>query len=162
MLATRLLLGRGDESGSRPFRLGGTRDGYLLATPANALYASTQTVFNRRNYALRGYPTGLRSLIGRDITLAEAEWRFPIARIERGWMAPPVGLQQVYGLLFYNTGKADNTQAKGNDYHPGAGAEINAALVLGYGFPFNVRVGYAHGYDTGGEDQYYVTLGATF
>ena len=58
--------------------------------------------------------------------------------------------------------KADNTQAKGNDYHPGAGAEINAALVLGYGFPFNVRVGYAHGYDTGGEDQYYVTLGATF
>jgi hypothetical protein len=161
VLATRLVRGKGDR-GSRPFRLGGTTDGYNLTTPANALYASTQTVLNRRNYALRGYPSGLTSLIGRDITLAEMEWRFPIARIERGWMAPPVGLQQVHGLLFYDTGKAENGSGKKNDFHSGAGVELNAELVLGYGLPLNVRMGYAHGYDKGGENQYYLTVGTTF
>jgi hypothetical protein len=40
--------------------------------------------------------------------------------------------------------------------------EFNVELVLGYIIPINLRLGYAHGFDTGGEDQWYINTGFTF
>ena len=161
VLAARLVAGKGTDF-PNPFRLGGHSDGFYVATPAASIGESTQQVFNKREYALRGYPEGLNKLTGRRMSLAELEWRFPIALLEKTLMAPPIGLQRLHGKLFYNVGDAWNDQTESADYLAGWGLEINAELILGYFIPINARLGYAQGLDDLGEDQVYLEVGFTY
>jgi hypothetical protein len=162
VLAVRLAGGWGTDN-PRPFRLGGATDGYFIARPAGTLAVRTEDIFGKREYALRGYKTGLDALRGRRMALGELEWRFPIALIERGWMAPPVGVNQIYGKVFYDTGEAWRDSFQSSDLLHGAGLEVNTEVVIGYAIPLNLRVGYAHGFDDVlGEDQAYLSVGGTF
>jgi hypothetical protein len=161
VLATRLVHGQGTDD-PKPFHLGGTTEGFALPGPDIALAEATDHVFNQRQYALRGYPEGLTSLIGDHMTLANIEWRFPLALIERGVMTPPFGIHQLHGTAFYSMGDAwfDNTESA--DYLRSAGLELDAEIVFGYFIPINVRIGYAHGFDEGGDNEYYLKAGFTF
>lgn len=161
VFATRLLYGRGSGN-SKPFRLGGTTNGFFLETPGSANRSSTESIFDRRQYALRGYPSGLRALQSKNAAVVEAEWRFPLLRLERGFMAPPLGLTQLSGTVFYNAGTAWSESFESDDVRQGAGVELNAELLLGYQLGVNLRLGFAHGADAGGEDQVYLKLGQTF
>jgi outer membrane protein assembly factor BamA len=161
VLATRFVYGRGVKD-PKPFQLGGTSNGFEMAHPAATPVTPTNAVFNRRKYALRGYPTGLPALRGRRMALVEAEWRVPLYRLERGFMSPPVGLHQIYGSVFYNAGEAWRDSLDSDEIRQGAGIEVTTELVFGYGLGFNLRAGYANGFDTNGEDQFYLKLGATF
>ncbi|WP_455206235.1 hypothetical protein [Kaarinaea lacus] len=161
VLVAQLTGGLGTDN-PNPFRLGGSNKDFSLFAPMASLLEPTTHVFNRREYPLRGYPSGLNSLIGRRMLAGNIEWRFPIALVENGIMVPPVGVHQLHGALFYSAGDAWNDKTESADYVTSAGVELNVELVLGYFIPLNLRLGYAHGFDTGGEDQWYVHTGFTF
>lgn len=157
VVSLRVLQGWGTDQPSR-FRLGGEDNGISL----NPFFeTSGEGLFSRREYALRGYAEGLPQLRGRRAQILSAEYRFPIQRVERGIMAPPVGLMQWYGNLFIDSGAAYNT-SRPEKYYTGAGIEFSADLNLFYLVPMTARVGIAHGFDEIGDDRVYLTLGASF
>jgi Tol biopolymer transport system component len=157
VFAFRLLQGWGTESPNL-FRLGGEDTGVSLS-----LTGLTGTaVFAEREYALRGYDEGKPQLRGRRAQIVSAEWRFPIERVERGIMAPPLGLMQWSGAVFVDSGAAYNDDSP-DEYFTGAGVEINADLNVFYMVPIRARLGYAHGFDENiGDDRVYLQVGASF
>ena len=161
VLSARLVGGYGTDD-PRPFHLGGYNNGYYLGSPGGALAVPTTEIFGKRDYALRGYKE-IPELIGRRMALAELEWRFPIAFIERGWMSPPLGIHDIYGKVFYNAGETWQDKFQSSDLLQGAGFEFNTQFVIGYAYGLNLRLGYAHGFDSQlGEDTVYASVGGTF
>ncbi len=157
VLALRFLQGWGTDQPSS-FRLGGENTGVQLTLTGQTGAA----VFAQREYALRGYDEGLPQLRGRRAQLLSAEWRFPIQRVERGFMTPPLGLMQWSGAFFVDSGAAYD-QDSADRYFTGAGLEINADLNLFYMVPVRARLGYAHGFDNNiGDDRLYLSVGASF
>lgn len=151
VLALRMVAGWGTER-PNPFRLGG-------ATSTSSI----EKTFNVRKYNLRGYDENLPELSGRRMYLATSEWRFPLARIERGWMSPPLGLSQLSGSLFYEAGASWNEGGSADRYYPGAGLEVTAELNLFYHLQLKTRLGYAHGFDDElGDDVVYFSLASSF
>jgi len=159
VLALRLAGGWGNAS-PRPFRLGGSLSANAAPLPLDT--ALLNSPFDQREFALRGYDSGLASLTGRRMVLAAAEWRFPLARIERGFMAPPLSIHQVSGSVFAETGDAWDTGRSPGGYSTGAGIEANAEVNLFYSLAFHLRLGYAHGYADNGSNQVYLQLGSSF
>ena len=120
-----------------------------------------ENVFNKRKYPLRGYAEGLRQLQGRRTQLLTVEWRFPIQRVERGIMTPPLGLMQWSGNVFTDVGTA--YQNSPVTYYGSAGFELEADLNLFYGLNLRFRAGYAHGFDSQiGDDRVYLAVGSLF
>lgn len=158
VLALQMLQGWGSGSTS-DFLLGGEDSGIQY----DILLQQTSTaVFGRRDYALRGYAEGLPQLRGQRAQLLSVEWRFPGQRIERGAMAPPVGIMQWSGGAFIETGAAYDTSSP-DKYFSSAGLELTADLNLFYLAPFRARLGLAHGFDsTIGETRAYFSLGSSF
>ena len=77
-------------------------------------------------------------------------------------MAPPLGIHQIYGSLFAETGDAWNSGRTPGDYSTGAGIEVNAEVNLLYALAVHVRLGYAHGFADNGNEQVYLQLGSSF
>jgi Tol biopolymer transport system component len=161
VISARGVFGSGTDS-PEPFRLGGTRETSVSAQPNSAAFAATERIFGQRRYPLHGYPTSRGDLRGTHMLLAELEWLSPIARVERGLMAPPIGLHQVYGKLFLNWGETWNESFKIPSLRRGAGAELSMNMILGYWLPLDVNFGYAKGFDKGGEEQTYIEILASF
>ena len=158
VLALRLAGGLGTQT-SRPFQLGGSFSEEL----PDLLTIPTDVIFNKRQYALRGYPQGLAGLTGRRMLLGAVEWRFPIKLVEYGVTAPvPIGIHQIYGDVFYNAGEAWFETEPHKPVHSGVGLELNTETVLGYWIVLNLRLGFAHGFDQGGTNQVYLTIGSSF
>jgi hypothetical protein len=154
VLKMRLAAGAGSD-GIRPFELGGvaTADEFL-AEPM----LGTSPPFNRREFILRGYPDGLAKLTGTNMRLLSGEWRFPVVRIERGWMAFPLGIDKIHANGFIDTGAAWTEGNSPDKPYTGIGSEVTLELVFGYWIPINLTIGFAHGLDDDlGEDQVYLT-----
>ena len=164
VLGLRLVEGYGS-SGSRPFRLGGADTDYELPY---LLSGALETPFNHRDYALRGYREGRADLTDQRMRLASLEYRFPVWRVERGFMGllgllpPPVALHQLSGTVFVDTGAVWHDGHAPDSYRTGAGAELITDMALGYFARFNLRLGYAHGFDQGGANQVYLRIGSSF
>ena len=159
VLGLRLDMGHGD-SLSRPFQLGGVSNASLIPNVLNPLPASA--TLNQRAYNLRGYGAGEAALTGQSMALVSAEYRFPIRRVERGWMAPPLGLHQVFGQLFVDAGRAGNSIQSAKTY-TGIGAELGADLILFYNLRARLQLGVAKGLDASiGGHQFYIRLGSSF
>jgi len=159
VLALRGVYGWGTED-PRPFRLGGS-DGSEWA-PALLASPLLSSPFDVRDYPLRGYPEGLAALQGRRMQLFSAEYRFPIRRIERGWMTPPAAIHQVFGSVFVDTGATWDEGSHPQEYRTGAGIEAYADVAALYSLRFTLRLGYAHGFNAGGGDQVYLQIGSSF
>lgn len=145
----------------RPFELGGARE--AGGTPYLLDSTLVNSPFGQRDYALRGYPTGLPWLRGRNMHLGTVEYRFPVSRIERGITIPPVGVRQIHGALFVDYGAAWNSEQEvATKYLAGAGIEAHVELMAFYGGNLDLRLGYAKGYHLGGERQSYIGIGASF
>ena len=159
VLALRLVGGWGEEQ-PRPFQLGGSRSA-VLAPPllAGLDYASP---FYQRDHALRGYTFGAPGLVGRRMALSTLEWRFPVSRVERGIMAPPLALHQVFGSVFVDAGAAWDNGNRPETYFTSAGVEAHADTILFYNLGLNLRLGYAHGYNKGGDNRIYLRAGTSF
>lgn len=159
VIGVRGVFGWGEGDPQR-FELGGALStDELLSADAIAL----SSPFNRRDYALRGYPEGLSQLKGRRMELLSAEWHIPFRRIERTTMAPPVGIHQWFATLFTDAGAAWDQGNSPDDYYVGSGIEFKFDVALFYRARVGIIAGYAHGWDEQlGEDQFYFRLGSSF
>lgn len=137
---------------AEPFELGGSHsDDLILLLP----------VLNERNFALRGYTTGLPGLVGHRARLLSAEWRTPIADVDRHLISPPIGMNRVALNLFFDVGAAWE-RGTSADYHRGVGAELMTEPRVGYLFGFSARLGVARGLDEGGSTRIYLRAGRSF
>lgn len=110
--------------------------------------------------ALRGYPEA--AFYGERFYLVNLEYRFPIARVNRGLSTLPVAVQRFYGSVFANAGEAFFGAPSLGGIRAGAGAELFTDLLLGYALPFTVRIGAAYGFQEGGGFSGYANLGVPF
>jgi hypothetical protein len=145
----------------KPFRLGGIQtDNTVLSTIMNG---EVERFFNKRDYSLRGYSEGHVELAGKNMRLLSAEYRFPISRIERGWMIPPIGINQLHGTLFYDAGGVWDYGSGPDHYYTGAGFELDADLDVFYNLRLRTSLGFAKGFDkTLGENKVYLRIGSEF
>ena len=151
VLAIRLVNAWGTEQ-PKPFRLGGVN-----------FLSSDFSLFNKREYNLRGYAEDLAELTGRRMQLLSTEWRFPVSRIERGWMSPPLGISQLSGSVFYEAGDSWDEGSSVDKFYQSAGLEFSAEMNLFYGFGLKVRAGYAHGFNKVlGDNVVYFSIGSSF
>lgn len=142
------LHGSGGMSGGgfpgRTFYSGGFVDLPLLDVLRNQLFQG--------GVVLRGYPPV--AIAGKYLSLANAEYRFPIAVIDRGFSTLPVQLNRLTGTLFTDYGSAYDVPRDAK-FKLGSGGEIGIESTLGYYVSFIFRLGYAHGWMSGGIDKIY-------
>ncbi len=149
-LAMRFVQGWGSDK-SRPFRLGGEDSDTFIINDNN---------FNERSFTLRGYPTGLTQLSGQRMQLTNLEYRFPVVQIEKTLMAPPIGIGKISAAVFIDAGRVYRHSP--NEHYTGAGVELHTQLKLFYALALDFRIGYAKGFDLGGENRAYINLGRVF
>ena len=138
--------------GAQRFELGGSKSDEYILLP----------VLNEREFALRGYTSGGDpGLVGHRARVLTAEWRTPLADIDRHAMTPPLGINRVSLNLFYDLGAAWE-RGGSPDYHRGIGVELLGELQAIYAFGLQVRAGLAKGLDAGGETKFYLRAGRSF
>lgn len=106
--------------------------------------------------ALRGYKPG--SFFGDAFHLFNAEYRFPLLNVDRGYHTLPVFLQRFYGNVFADYGHASFEPIDLARMKLGLGAEILTDISVGYFQPITLRFGVARGTSEGGTTQTYFVL----
>jgi hypothetical protein len=150
VVTLRWLEGYGTE-GIQPFNLGSATDPGF-GTPA------AQLLFDRREFAFPGYPDGLTDLTGRRMRLVSAGLRIPLWRPEAGWRIPPVGAHDFSMRIYYDVGGTWGEGGRPQRYSRSVGSEWVSDLSLFYLADVRLIVGLAHGFDAGGENQFYGML----
>jgi len=97
---------------------------------------------------LRGFPAN--TFAGSRVAVVNADYRFPIARPERGYGTWPLFLHTIHGAVFADAGQAWTGPFHASDIKTSAGAELSANVVAGYVVPFTLSVGAAWGHDGSG------------
>lgn len=116
--------------------------------------------------SLRGFPVAADR--GDGFYKGSVEYRFPIARLDRGWRTAPVFFKTLHGAAFVDMGDAFFTVDQVAIPRVGAGAELRMTVIAGWGVSFNARVGYAvavvggGGYGPLDQGSLYVQLGNSF
>jgi hypothetical protein len=127
----------GDETVGRTFRLGGDS-----APLASADFDSDAFSL------LRGFRSN--TFAGRHIAIANAEYRFPIARPQRGIGTWPIFLHTIHGSVFADAGHAWTRSFQASSIKTSLGGQLSASLIAGYFAPFTASVGAAWGHDGSG------------
>lgn len=129
--------------------------GFDLET--NSIVDMVTTGMYNGSFVLRGYAPN--SLAGSTYFLQNVEYRFPIAKPDRGLSTLPLYLRRIDGNVFVDYGGAFdqlNTSAislfsnrsiiNSPDLHTSAGLEVWIGMTLGYYLDAQFRLGYAHGF----------------
>jgi hypothetical protein len=90
---------------------------------------------------LRG--VAVNSLVGTRIALVNAEYRWPIARPQRGVGTWPVFFQTLHASAFADLGDVWTGDFHREDVRASFGGELSADVVVGYGWRLTVAVGAA-------------------
>jgi hypothetical protein len=105
---------------------------------------------------LRGYKE--RLLVGSSRLLLNLEYRFPILYIHKGLDTLPVVARRLFATIFFDSGSAWESADDFKRFRTGAGAELALSMNLFLDFPFTLRLGYARGFQEGGENVFYVRI----
>ena len=128
----------GDASVGRTFLLGGS-----------AADLGVASFSSRAIGLLRGFPSN--TFAGRRAAVVNADYRFPLARPQRGSGTWPLFVHTLHAAAFGDAGEVWNTGALRSDaIKTSIGGELAAAIVAGYAFPFSVAAGVAWGHDPSG------------
>ena len=142
-LTARLGFGYAD-SGAKAFKLGG----HDLAEEA--------ILFGRDSQALRGYDESVQR--GHRYATQRLQLSSWLRRVERNWSLYPVGLGDISGALFVDSGASWDTGQDVNQL-TGIGGELTTELKLGYNITLPVTLGLAKGLDSEyGEYKGYLRL----
>jgi hypothetical protein len=139
VVALRLAAGgsTGDASVQRAFHLGGTvPNASVIDFGSNAVSL------------LRGF--GSDTYAGTRVALLNAEYRWPLARPQRGAGTLPLFLHTVFVAPFVDAGETWTRRFDIANVKASAGVELSASLVAGYRFPFIATAGVARGHDGSG------------
>ena len=104
---------------------------------------------------LRGFP--IDTFAGRNIALLNADYRFPLVRLQRGAGTWPLFVHTLHAALFADAGHTWTRAFRWSDAKQSIGGELSADVVAGYGFGFTTTVGAAYGRD----GSHLVTSGTT-
>ena len=119
---------------------------------------------SRASSLLRGFPDA--TFAGSHVALANAEYRFPIARPQRGVGTWPVFLHTIYGAAFVDAGEAWTRAFRASALKTSTGVELSSVVVLGYFAPVTFTAGAAWGHDGAGaiadRATAYVRVGKAF
>ena len=127
----------GDATVGRTFQLGGP-------SPGNGVVDLDADAFS----LLRGFTSN--TFPGSRVALANAEYRFPIARPQRGYGTWPFFLHTVHASVFVDAGHAWTQTFHSSAIKSSVGAQLSADLVAGFFAPLTVSVGGAFGHDASG------------
>lgn len=94
---------------------------------------------------MRGIP--IDSRVGSAVAVANLDYRFPLARIERGFRTWPIFLNGLHGAVFADVGAAGATLASMGSPLVSTGVEIASDVTLGYSLPLTVALGAAWAHD---------------
>jgi len=145
----------GDRNVRRVFFLGG-------AAPAR----SVVDVRSEAVEMLRGLEN--EAYVGTRVVSGSLEYRFPLARVERGWRTAPLFLRAVHGAVFADAGHAwgAGLPFAWPDFKTSVGAELSLDTVVGFGLPLTFTGGIAWARDgaTGRhlDPRPYVRIGRSF
>jgi hypothetical protein len=144
-------MGGGNRGGAGPFYVGGFQDLDLVNVIQNELIQG--------GVQLRGYPVVAEA--GNYFGLFNAEYRFPIANIDRGLSTLPVFLNRISGNVFMDSGSAFSNPASA-EFLTGVGGELWFDTMLGYVLSFQFRAGFARGLSDLGMNKAYFVAAAPF
>jgi hypothetical protein len=127
----------GDPTVGRTFLLGGHEAATEVAS------------FDTNAFSLlRGF--GRNTFAGSRVAVANAEYRWPIARPQRGIGTWPVFLHSIHAAVFADAGHAWTRTFRAGAIKTSAGAQLSANIVAGYFAPFTATIGAAWGHDGSG------------
>jgi hypothetical protein len=128
--------------------------GYVDADVINSIRSSVV----QTSVLLRGYaPT---TEVGHNLALFNAEYRFPIAEVERGLSTLPVFLSRITGAAYTDVGSAF-ASADHALFKLGSGAELWFDLTFSYVVGLTFRAGFEHGWsDQGINKAYFIAVAA--
>ncbi len=115
--------------------------------------------FDSDQWGMRGYVPG--SEYGDNIATATLEYRFPLLQADAGILTIPVMFRDIWMNLFVEYGDVWNGSPDINDFRTSAGAELHIKFTLGYWLDLVGFVGYAAGFDRGGEKVIYYGISTT-
>ncbi|PSW20522.1 hypothetical protein C9I98_06630 [Photobacterium sanctipauli] len=146
-LTARLAGGYADD-GAQRFGIGGT-DIY-----------EERRLFGRDSQAIRGYDDNAQR--GDRYFTQRLSLTSHLARVERNWALFPIGLGDISGTAFVDSGAAWDS-GESLEQLTGTGVELTVEAKLGYGLRFPVTVGYAYGFDDElGKDEFYLRVSSLF
>jgi dipeptidyl aminopeptidase/acylaminoacyl peptidase len=94
---------------------------------------------------LRGFDTG--TFVGRRLVAANADYRIPLAFIERGRGTWPIFLRTLHAAAFVDAGHVWNDAFDAADLKTSLGAELSLDTVIGYFAPITFTAGVAWRHD---------------
>jgi hypothetical protein len=124
----------GDPVLRRTFHLGG-------AAPAGGTIDFDRDAIS----LLRGFPAD--TFAGSHVALVNAEYRFPLARPQRGHGTWPFFIHTIHGAIFADAGHAWTRAFDADEVKTSFGAEISARIVAGFFLPLTITGGAAWGHD---------------
>jgi hypothetical protein len=114
--------------------------------------ASSGVSFDRDAVGLvRGFDAG--ELFGRRAVVLNADFRAPLAWIERGVGTWPAFARALHGAVFVDAAAAWHTRLSSENVRVSAGVELSADLVVGYVVPLTVTAGAAWRHDPTGASR---------
>jgi dipeptidyl aminopeptidase/acylaminoacyl peptidase len=139
VVAVRVSVGAstGDPTVGRTFLLGGD-------TPAENVADFASNAFS----LLRGFSQN--TFAGTRVALVNLEYRWPIARPQRGAGTWPLFLHSIHGALVADAGHAWTRTFRSSAIKTSAGGQLSADIIAGYFAPFTATVGAAWGHDGSG------------
>ncbi len=134
---------RGDRNGYLgPYYLGRYETGSTFSPPTG-----------EDAWGLRGYRSS--GIYGENIAAATAEYRFPIVQKDAGVMTVPVYFRDLWMAVFFDCGNVWYGTSWMRGIRCSAGAELHLGITAGYEYDIDGFLGYARGFDPGGENQVY-------
>ena len=124
----------GDAEARRAFQLGG-------ASPNPSVLDFGRDAIS----LLRGFASG--RFAGSRAAVVNLDYRWPIARPQRGVGTWPLLLHTVHASVFADAGHAWTQRFRAQEVKTAAGAELSLNLVAGYALPLTVTVGAGWGRD---------------
>jgi len=86
---------------------------------------------------------GEHEIVGTRAAVVNLDYRFPLARIERGVGTWPAFARALHGTVFVDTGHAWVERFRGSDVTVSVGAELSLDAVVGYVLPLTFTAGAA-------------------
>lgn len=163
VLALRISAGTAFGPGANRFHFeAGGAEGVAERVTGFGLFGGSPLLF-----PARGFPEGAR--YGRTAWSGSAEYRFPLALVDRGLGAFPLYLDRLHGSVFFDMGNAwGPDEGPGGSANPrrtalaSAGAELSAIVVPFYGRSLALRAGVGVPVAGGSGARFHVRLGNAF
>jgi hypothetical protein len=155
VLAVRLAGGAstGDVNSRRNFLLGG-------AGPNPAVVDFNSDAIS----LMRGFPT--HRFAGSHVAVLNVDYRFPIARPQRGAGTWPLFVHTLHAAAFADAGHTWTNRFDANAVKTSVGGELSSDVILGFFFPVTTTVGAAWGHDGSGvapdRATFYFRVGRSF